>query len=151
MKRQEKQKHFHTLLITVHCTFTSFPLNASLMVGKSNWLMYLFPFIKLGNPDAFTVLVSRYKWYLVIARLQLPALSFKGGVVSEGIFNLVPFLNKWTKSLPLTFHFFKYLKFAAFGPAQRMFFHVWQRYWPTGGKFQTLKKWKVEGSDLIRV
>ena len=83
--------------------------------------MYLFPFIRLGNPDAFTVLVSRYKWYLVIARLQLPALSFKGGVVSEGVFNMVPFLNKQTKSVPLLFHFFKCLKFAAFGLAQRMF------------------------------
>ena len=97
----------------MHCTFTSFPLNASLMVGKSNWLMYLFPFIKLGNPDAFTVLVSRYRWYLVIAKLQLPALSFKGGVVSEGIFNLVPSSNKCTKLTSFNVSLFHCLKFAA--------------------------------------
>ena len=27
--------------------------------------------------------------------------------------------------------------------------HVWQQHWQTGGKFQTLKNWKVEGNNFI--
>ena len=51
---------------------TSFPLYASLIVGKSNWLMYLdkegFSFsMRLGNSIVSTEPVSRWKWYLVIS------------------------------------------------------------------------------------
>ena len=56
---------------------TSFPLYASLIVGKSNLLMYLdkeFSFsIRLGKAIVSTEPVSRWKWYLVISASPTPS------------------------------------------------------------------------------
>ena len=59
--------------VDIFSTFvsTSFPLYASLIVGKSNWLMYLDKELsfsmRLGNSIVSTEPVSRWKWYLVIS------------------------------------------------------------------------------------
>ena len=45
----------------------------------------------------------------------------KGGVISEGIFNIISSLNKCSKSYPSTFHLFECMKFAALRPAQFVF------------------------------
>ena len=58
---------------------------------------------------------------------------FKGGVISEGIFNLVPSSNKSLSSTFLNFSLFEYLKFFDFFAVVKV------------GKFQIFKKWKVDG------